>query len=170
MPKTADYMKNRSEFALIFRKAVRSEGGKRARWTRADGGMLLDQFARLHPEIQPANSNVWENYVPPGRHESLHDEKGARVRPLAEKSRALCEMILARFCPCDRQRQISHGQSVRLLRRDRSFRYCGQANGHRLRRDGKRLASVPAGADAPWCSAGNFGHTGIGEGVWETAS
>jgi DNA modification methylase len=107
MPRTADYMKNRSEFALIFRKAVRSEGGKRARWTRADGGMLLDQFARLHPEIQPANSNVWENYVPPGRHEALHDEKGVRVRPLAEKSRALCEMILARFCPCDRDKSAT---------------------------------------------------------------
>ena len=101
MPRTADYMKNRAEFAIIFRKAVRSEGGKKTRWSRADGSLLLEQFSRRHPEIQPANSNTWENYVPPGRHESLHDEKGTRVRPLAEKSRALCEMVLARFCPCD---------------------------------------------------------------------
>jgi hypothetical protein len=100
-PKTVDYVKNRVEFAFIFRKAVRSEPGKKARWTRADGAALLEQFSRLFPLITPPNTNVWENYIPPGPHEALYDEKGKRVRALAEKSRALCEMILARFCPID---------------------------------------------------------------------
>jgi hypothetical protein len=98
-PKTADYLKNRAEMCLVFRKAVKAEGGKKGRWTRQDGSFLLDQFARHVPEIVPANSNVWENYVPPGVQESLHDNEGKRVRKMAEKSRALCEKILLRFCP-----------------------------------------------------------------------
>jgi hypothetical protein len=99
IPKTADLLKNRAEMCLVFRKAVKGEGGKKGKWKRQDGSMLLDQFARNVPEIIPPNSNVWENYVPPGTQEALHDDDGKRVRKLAEKSRSLCEKVLLRFCP-----------------------------------------------------------------------
>ena len=98
-PKTADYVKNRAEMCLIFRKSVKAEGGKKGKWARQDGSLLLEQFSRHVPEIVPANSNVWENYIPPGTQEALHDDDGKRVRKLAEKSRSLCEKVLLRFCP-----------------------------------------------------------------------
>ena len=96
IPKPGSIIKNFCEYAIILRQSIK-DPSRGTRWVRPDGGSLLEQFARSVPEIQPPNSNVWQNYVTPGVAESLHDDDGNRVRMLAEKSVALMWTLINRF-------------------------------------------------------------------------